>query len=165
MRLESRDCAAALNASVVVQRGDKPVTMTIAELYQGAWENARVHHSLGAADLILRLEVPVVAGARSTYVQMGEKNDFDWALVSCAAAGRLDGGKLRGVRIALGCVAPVPWQVEAANAALEGQEPTEANALAAAELLLKDAEPLEHNGYKVPLAKALVKRAILKLAV
>ncbi|ACB75804.1 FAD binding domain-containing protein [Opitutus terrae] len=156
---------AALNASVVVQRGDKPVTMTIAELYQGAWENARVHHSLGAADLILRLEVPVVAGARSTYVQMGEKNDFDWALVSCAAAGRLDGGKLRGVRIALGCVAPVPWQVEAANAALEGQEPTEANALAAAELLLKDAEPLEHNGYKVPLAKALVKRAILKLAV
>lgn len=154
---------AALNASVLVQRGAKPVAMTIAELYQGAWDNARVHNSLGAADLILRVEVPVVAGGRSTYVQMGEKNDFDWALVSCAAAGRLEAGKLRGVRLALGCVAPVPWQVEAANASLEGKEPTEANALAAAELLLKDAESAEHNGYKVPLAKALVKRAILKL--
>lgn len=154
---------AALNATVTVQRGEKTVALSIAELYEAAWNNGRVHHSLGAGDLILRVEVPVVANGRSTYVQMGEKSAFDWALVSCAAAGRLEAGKLRGVRLALGCVAPVPWQVDAANALLEGREPTEANATAAAELLLKDAEPAEHNGYKVPLAKTLVKRAVLKL--
>jgi xanthine dehydrogenase YagS FAD-binding subunit len=156
---------AALNASVVVQRGDKAVTLTIAQLYERAWDSARVHHSLGEADLILQIEVPVMAGGRSAYVQVGEKSEFDWALVSCAAAGRVDGGVLRGVRLALGCVAPVPWQVDAANAFLEGKAPTEENATAAAELMLKGAEPREHNGYKLPLAKALVKRAILKLAV
>lgn len=155
----------ALDASVIVQRGAKAVTLSMAQLYDEAWENGRVHHSLGATDLILRVEVPVVAGGRSTYVQMGEKNDFDWALVSCAAAGRLEGGKLRGARLALGCVAAVPWQVKEANAFLEGREPSEQNAAAAAELMLKGAEPVEHNGYKVPLAKALMKRAILKLAV
>ena len=154
----------ALDAVAIVQRGDQLVTLTMAQLYEQAWDNGRVHHSLGAADLILRIEVPVTPAGRSTYVQMGEKNDFDWALVSCAAAGRLEGGRLHGVRLALGCVAAMPWQVQEANAALEGREPTEANAIAAAERLLRGAEPVEHNGYKIPLAKALVKRAILKLA-
>ncbi len=96
-------------------------------------------------------------------MQMGEKNDFDWALVSCAAAARLEGRTLRGVRVTLGCVASVPWQVAEANALLEGRELNEANAHAAAEVLLRGAEPREQNGYKVPLAKALVTRALLKL--
>jgi xanthine dehydrogenase YagS FAD-binding subunit len=153
----------ALDAVAVVQRGRKTVTLTMAQLYEEAWNNGRVHHSLAPTDLILRIEVPVAAGSRSSYVQMGEKNDFDWALVSCAAAGRLVAGRLRGARLALGCVAPMPWQVKEANAALEGREPNEETAALAAELLLKGAEPVEHNGYKVPLAKALVKRAVLKL--
>ena len=155
---------AALDARVVVQRSGKTVTWTVAELYASAWRTARAHNSLGAADLILRVEVPVVAGGRSAYVQMGEKSEFDWALVSCAAAGRLENGRWRGVRLAVGCVAPVPWQVDEANAFLEGKEATEENANAAAELLLAKAEPRAHNGFKVPLAKTLVKRALGRLA-
>ncbi len=154
---------AALDASVVVQRGEKRVTLSIAQLYERAWTMTRAHNSLGVEDLILRVEVPVRAGGRSVYLQMGEKSGFDWALVSCAVAGRIEGGVLRGVRIALGCVAPVPWQVAAANAFLEGKELNDANASAAAELMLKGAEPREHNGFKVPLAKTLVRRALAGL--
>ncbi len=154
---------AALDAKVVVQRGGKQVTWSVAELYERAWNAARAHHSLGAEDLIVRVEVPVREGGRSVYLQMGERSGFDWALVSCAVAGRIDGGVWRGGRIALGCVAPVPWQVAAANAFLEGKAVNEANAAAAAELMLKGAEPRAHNGYKVPLAKALVRRALMGL--
>lgn len=154
---------AALDARVVVQRGRRQVTWSVAELYERAWSAARAHHSLGAEDLIVRVEVPVREGARSVYLQMGERSGFDWALVSCAVAGRIDGGVVRGVRIALGCVAPVPWQVAAANAFLEGKALNEANATAAAELMLKGSEPREHNGYKVPLAKALVRRGLMAL--
>lgn len=154
---------AALDASVVVQRGKKTAMLTIAELYQAAWKTPRAHNSLGADDLILRIEVPVTAGGRSAYLQLGERSGFDWALVSCAAAGRIEGGRLRGVRVALGCVAPVPWLAQEADRFLEGKELTEANAMAAAELLLKNAEAREHNGYKIPLAKTLVKRALMKL--
>jgi CO/xanthine dehydrogenase FAD-binding subunit len=32
-----------------------------------------------------------------------------------------------------------------------------------ADLVLRDAEPLAHNAYKVPLARALVRRALAKL--
>ncbi|HVU24879.1 MAG TPA: FAD binding domain-containing protein [Opitutus sp.] len=158
----------ALGAKVVVQRGRKTVTLTMAELYRAAWETPRAHNSLREDDLILRVEVPVppggAAGAASVYLQMGERRAFDWALVSCAAAGRVEGGAWRGVAVALGCVAPVPWRAEAAEKFLEGKAVSEANAEAAAELIMKDAEPREQNGYKVPLAKALVKRALMKLA-
>ena len=153
----------ALDASVVVQRGSKAVTLTIAQLYDKAWNDAKVHNSLAADDLILRVEVPVMAGTRSVYLKLAEKNDFDWALVSCAASGRLESGKLRGVRLALGSVAAIPWQVKEANAFLEGKAPTDETAAGAAEILLREAEPREQNGYKIPVAKALVKRALAAL--
>ena len=153
----------ALDASVVVQRGSKAVTLTIAQLYDKAWNDAKVHNSLAADDLILRVEVPVMAGTRSVYLKLAEKNDFDWALVSCAASGRLENGKLRGVRLALGSVAAIPWQVKEANAFLEGKAPTDETAAGAAEILLREAEPREQNGYKIPVAKALVKRALAAL--
>jgi xanthine dehydrogenase YagS FAD-binding subunit len=155
---------ASLDAAVVVQRGAKPVTLTIAQLYEQAWSDAKSHNSLGADDLILRIEVPVVAGARSVYAKISEKSEFDWALVSCAAAGRVEGGRLRGVRIALGSVAATPGQMKEANAFLEGKPPTDETAAGAAEILLRGAEPREQNGYKIPIAKALVKRALAGLA-
>jgi len=67
------------------------------------------------------------------------------------------------VRVALGAVASIPWQVKEANNFLEGKEPTEANAATAADLILRAAEPLEHNGYKVPLARALIRRALARV--
>lgn len=154
---------AALDASVVVQRGAKTVTLTVAQLYEKAWTDAKAHHSLGSDELILRVEVPVVAGARSVYVKVAEKSEFDWALVSCAAAGRVEGGQFRGVRLALGSVAPVPWQMQEANAFLEGKPATDETAAGAAAILLRDAEAREHNGYKIPVAKALVRRALVAL--
>ena len=153
----------ALGAGVVVQRGPKQETLTMARLYESAWENPRAHNSLKSTDLILRVEIPAVAGGRSTYLQMGEKSDFDWALVSCAAAAQVDGKTLHGVRVVLGAVAPVPWQVEAANQFLEGKELTDAVAARAADLILKEAEPLAHNAYKVPLAHALIRRTLATL--
>jgi xanthine dehydrogenase YagS FAD-binding subunit len=153
----------ALGAGVVVQRGSKQETLTLARLYEVAWENPRAHNSLKSTDLILRVEIPATAGGRSTYLQMGEKSDFDWALVSCAAAARIDGRTLRGVRVVLGMVAPIPWQVEAANQYLEGRELTDAAAAKAADLILNEAEPLAHNAYKVPLAHALIRRALARL--
>ena len=154
----------ALGARVVIQRGDKVETIPIAALYESAWSNARSHNSLGPADLILRVEVAAMPGLRSTYLQMSEKSAFDWALVSCAASGRVQEGKLRGVRVALGSVAPVPWMVDEANASLEGVEPTGESVARAADLILQKAHPQLNNGYKVPLARALVSRTLLRLA-
>lgn len=154
---------AALDAKVVVQRGRKAESMTVADLYAAAWKTPTAHNSLRSDDLILRVEVPIVPDRRSAYLQVAEKADFDWATVSCAASARVSGGVVRGVRIVLGAVAPIPWQVDAANAALEGKAVTAETADKAAELLLREARPFADNAYKVPIAKALVRRALQQL--
>ncbi len=153
---------AALNATVTVQRGAQNLKMSIPELYAKAWDNPMAHNSLGAGDLVLEVEVPVKQ-RRSAYLQMSEKSMFDWALVSCAAAANLEGGKLTGARVVLGAISNIPYQVEAANQFLEGKTLDEATANQAADLILEQAHALSENGYKIPIARALIRRTLLKL--
>jgi xanthine dehydrogenase YagS FAD-binding subunit len=153
---------AALDATAIVLRDGKETPMNMAELYARAWENPLAHNSLNPADLILRVEIPT-ARRRSAYLQVSDKHAFDWALVSCAAAADASGDTLKSPRVALGSISPVPHQVEAANQFLDGKVLDEATAAQAADLILKDAKPLEHNGYKIPMARALICRTLLKL--
>jgi xanthine dehydrogenase YagS FAD-binding subunit len=153
---------AALDATAVVLREGKEARMSMAELYQAAWKNPFAHNSLNAGDLILRVEIPT-ARSRSAYLQVSDKHSFDWALVSCAAAAEVADGKLKSPRVALGSISPVPHEVAAANEFLDGKVLDDATASQAADLILKDAKPLEHNAYKVPMAHALIRRTLLKL--
>jgi xanthine dehydrogenase YagS FAD-binding subunit len=152
----------ALDATAVVLRDGKETRMSLAELYQKAWENPTAHNSLNPGDLILKIEIPT-ARRRSAYLQASDKHAFDWALVSCAASANVVDGKLSQPRVALGCISPVPHQVQAANDFLDGKTLDDATASQAADLILKGAQPHEHNGYKVPLAHALIRRTLLKL--
>jgi len=152
----------ALDAVVFVHRGKETKPMTIAELYAEAWRNPESHNSLEPGDLILKIEVPVQQ-RRSAYLQMSDRALFDWALVSCAAAAKLDGKKMSQARVVLGAVANVPYQVEAANRFLEGKELNEATANAAADLLLDKPHLQAHNGYKLPIARTLIRRTLMQL--
>ena len=100
---------------------------------------------------------------RSSYLQMSAKSQFDWALVSCAAAANVAGGKLSQPSIALGAVANVPYQVKAANELLDGKVLDDALANKAADLLLEKAHIQTDNGYKLPIARALIRRALMQL--
>lgn len=153
----------ALNATAIVQRGSEKVKLSMAELYHDAWVNPLAHNSLRPGDLILAVEIPVVEGQRSAYLQVSEKSDFDWALVSCSAAAKVNGKEVSDVRVALGAVAPVPFEVEEANRELEGKVVDEAGAARVADLILREAQPMEHNAYKIPLTRAVIQRTLLKL--
>lgn len=76
----------------------------------------------------------------------------------------MDGKTLRQARVVLGAVGNVPHQVQAANDYMEGKTLEEPLAEKVAELLLEDAKPLEGNAYKLPLAKALIRRTLMRLA-
>jgi xanthine dehydrogenase YagS FAD-binding subunit len=77
---------------------------------------------------------------------------------------RLEGGKVAQARITLGGVANVPWRAAAAERLLIGAEADATLFARAAEAALEGATPLAHNAYKVPLARALVRRALNDLA-
>jgi xanthine dehydrogenase YagS FAD-binding subunit len=83
-----------------------------------------------------------------------------------AVAAAMDMGPdktVRAARIVLGGVAPMPWRVAKAETALVGKTLDDKSIAAAAEIALDGATPLAQNGYKVPLTKALVRRALAKL--
>jgi len=153
---------AALDATAIVLQDGKETRMSMADLYHRAWENPLAHNSLNPGDLVLRVEIPTSRN-RSAYMQASDKHTFDWALVSCAAAAQVAHGKLKSPRVALGSISPVPHQVQAANDFLDGKAIDDATASRAADMILADAKPLEHNAYKVPMAHALIRRTLLKL--
>jgi xanthine dehydrogenase YagS FAD-binding subunit len=100
------------------------------------------------------------AGGWQRYDKLMQRGSWDFALVSLAAVKRADGE----VRLVLGGVAPTPWRVtssveeDAATGNLD-----EHDVATLAERALYDARPLAENGYKVELAKALLRRAIAEM--
>ena len=123
---------------------------------------------LQAGEIVTEVVVPPAAstssGLRSLFVKFREKDSFDFALVSVAAALQMDGATCQAARVVLGGVAPVPWRSEEAEKAVIGRPIDLPIAAQAARAALKDASPLPHNGYKVPLAAALIQRALLDLS-
>lgn len=151
---------AALDARVIVRRGDKEVPFTIGELYSDAWKNPLAHNSLQAADLIVHVEIPTQKN-RCTYLQVSEKSDFDWALVSCGAAARSTGNQWADISVFLGVVAPIPYRVE--SPLLESGQLSSQTIESVAQSIASKASPVAHNGYKVPIAQALVRRALTRI--
>jgi xanthine dehydrogenase YagS FAD-binding subunit len=127
--------------------------------------DATRENSLQSGEVIVEVIVPTpAAGTRSTYLEAREKQSFDWPLVSVAAVlmRAPETQSIRDARIVMGAVAPIPWRVPDAEAAIKGTRLDAAGAKAAAEVALKDAQPMSDNAYKVTIAMVMVRRAILR---
>ena len=148
--------------SLVSSRG--PRRIKLADLFIAPRGRERREHGIRAGELIT--EVRIAEGAlarRGTYLKAMDRKAWSFALVSVAAAARIERGVARDVRLVLGGVAPVPWRVIAAEKGLEGSALDEATCADAAERVLTGAAPLRDNGYKVTLARELVRRALRSL--
>lgn len=128
--------------------------------------NIRRENVLRNDEIITEITVPASpVAARSTYLKFKERESLDFALSSVAAAVALDGRKaVRQVRVVLGAVAPIPWPATKAEEFLKGKTLSAEVLAEAGKLALDGAEPLEKNGYKIPLTQTLVRRALTKVA-
>ena len=117
---------------------------------------------LGRGDLIVAVEVPTRdEGRASHYLKVRDRESYEFALVSVAAAVAVDGKHIRSARLAVGGVAHKPWRLTAAESALPGIALDDADVLSAAiAQSFADARPLAHNGFKVELVKRAALRAL-----
>lgn len=132
----------------------------LAELFVGPKQDPTREHVLAPGEILHAVLVPAKPGQRSAYQAVREKQSHDWPLAEAAVALRLEGGVMRGVRVALGHVAPIPWLSHEAMQLLEGQTPSLELFAAAAEAALAPAKPLSGNAYKVPLSKGLLREVL-----
>jgi xanthine dehydrogenase YagS FAD-binding subunit len=121
---------------------------------------------LEPGEILTRVTVPASGAARrSTYLKFRERESFDFAMVSVAAAIESGAdGRITSARLVLGGVAPIPWKATRAEEFLRGQRAVPESFAKAADLALAGARPLAQNEYKVPLARTLVRRALAAAA-
>lgn len=156
---------AALDAIVHMtgSRGHRTIALT--DLHRLPGEHPDIETMLEPGELITAVELPPLdTAANSTYRKVRDRPSYAFALVSVAAALKLEDGMISDVRIALGGVALKPWRAENAEAVLRGQPPTQAAFAAAAEAELAAAKPLKDNGFKIELARRTMIAVLKDLA-
>ena len=102
---------------------------------------------------------PSPFAAHSHYLKVRDRASYEFALVSVAVALDVDGGRIRGARVALGGVAPKPWRARAVEDALAGHSLDAATIAAAGRVAAQGAHPYRDNAFKVALAQRAVIRA------
>jgi xanthine dehydrogenase YagS FAD-binding subunit len=145
--------------------------LPLEKLYQAPVKETQREHVLAPNEILVAVRfggagVPPGSAYGNASYEVRQKETSDWPLVQAAVAFHVQRGTniARGVRVALGHVAPTPLLSEAAAKVLEGQPLTEATATATGEAAVEGARPLSQNEYKVQQLKVAVKRAVLLAA-
>jgi xanthine dehydrogenase YagS FAD-binding subunit len=155
----------ALGASVSVTGAQGKRTILLEKFFTlPADGNLRRENVLKNDEIITEVQVPASAfAAHSTYLKFKERDSMDFAISAVAAALTLGANQtVTEARIVLGGVAPIPWRVPNAEAALIGKTLSADVLMKVAKASLAGAQPLEKNAYKVPLTETLVRRALAK---
>ncbi|RMT68174.1 hypothetical protein ALP29_100059 [Pseudomonas syringae pv. avii] len=157
---------AALAARVHVEGRGGARVIEFADFHRLPGDAPQRDNQLADDELITAIELPADHLARhSHYLKIRDRASYAFALVSVAAALELDGDEIIDARLALGGVAHKPWRDRAVEALLIGRTVSRETFSAAADALLQDAEPLEHNGFKIKLARRAIIRALSDAAV
>lgn len=158
----------ALDASVAVRGPHGTRTMSIAQFLPGNVQMDGVFqsHVLTQADVVTRVSVPPPAqGTRSVFLKTRVRNAFDFAIASVAVVLALDGMTVKDPKIVFGGVAPAPYRDTEAESTLGGLDLYDIDPAATSAAALAAAVPLQNNGYKVDVARGLLREALLGLAV
>ncbi|MET1071069.1 MAG: xanthine dehydrogenase family protein subunit M, partial [Umezawaea sp.] len=156
---------AAFDAVVSYETVDGPGELPLAEFYPAVGDTPHVETALPAGALITAVTLPPApVAARSRYRKVRERASYAFATGSVAAALDVRDGVVHEVRLAFGAVASRPWRAHAAERSLTGAPATAESFAAAADAELAAANPLPHNGYKVPLVRDLVVAVLTELA-
>jgi xanthine dehydrogenase YagS FAD-binding subunit len=107
---------------------------------------------------------PPVQGLRSSYRKVRTRRSWDFAVAGVVLALKFNGDLVEKARVVLSGAAPIPWRSKEAEGAITGKR-LEADTVAqAAEAALKNAEPLEQNGYKIALFRGIIEEELLAIA-
>jgi xanthine dehydrogenase YagS FAD-binding subunit len=115
-------------------------------------------------ELMTHLILPPPGTVRSAMYEVRFKQSHDWPLATATAALDMRGTTVRGARIVIGSVAPIPWRAPAAEKVLAGKAITEQVAMEAADAALQGSKAMSQNAYKIQIARTAVKRAVILAA-
>lgn len=151
----------ALDARMVVQNRRGVREIEAANYFIGPGTDITRMTVLRNGDILTHVRIPnTFANAQFYFEKVADRKVWDFPLVNVASAIRIENGVIQDARIVIGAVAAKPLRLYRVEEAIRGKPANEATAAEAGELAIRGAQPLRLNGYKVPLMRNLVKRAI-----
>jgi xanthine dehydrogenase YagS FAD-binding subunit len=137
----------------------------IRDFYLEPGATPQVEHPLEHGELIVAVELPALPLARhSLYLKYRDRQSYEFALVSVAAAIAVEDGVVTEARVALGGVGTVPWRARRAEERLVGAPATTESFADAAAAELTAATPRPDNAFKVALAQRAIVRGLTRAA-
>ena len=140
----------ALGAVVEVTGADGRRDIPINAFYCLPGTTPQIETALAPGELITAVRLPADAAEfalHARYLKVRERTSYAFAVVSAAAALKMDGDVIVEARVALGGVALKPWRAAAAEAALADAKPSGPD-----------------NAFKIELARRIVARALAMAA-
>ena len=135
----------------------------IDDFYLAPGTTPEVEHPLAHGELIVAVELPPLPLARSSlYLKYRDRQSYEFALVSVAAAVAVEDGVVSAARLALGGVGTVPWRARLAEQHLVGAPATAERFAAAAAAELAAATTRPDNAFKVALARRAIVRGLTR---
>jgi xanthine dehydrogenase YagS FAD-binding subunit len=151
----------ALDAKMVIRDSRGERTVNAEDYFIGPGIDITRMNVLKPGELLTAIRIPGAwANTQYYFEKVRDRPVWDFPLVNIAAAKVVNNGRIDRIRIALNGVAAHPWRLAQVEAAITGKPANEETAEMAGKMAIEGAFPLRYNGYKVPLMRNLVKRAI-----
>jgi xanthine dehydrogenase YagS FAD-binding subunit len=151
----------ALDAQATISGPKGERTVKVEELYQVPKRETDSELTVQPGEVLSKVILPAAKGKSASY-EARQKQAQDWPLVLASVNLAMDNDTVTAAKVVLYGVAPIPWRSQAAERAITGKRVTVETAAAAGEAAVDGAAPLSMNAYKVPLTRAVVKRALLR---
>jgi xanthine dehydrogenase YagS FAD-binding subunit len=151
----------ALDAQMVIQSASGVRVVNAEDYFIGPSVDITRMTVLAPGELLTAIRIPSTwAGAQFYFEKVRDRNVWDFPLLNVASAARLSGGNIQSIRIVVNAAAARPLRLHAVEEAIVGKPRSEQTAELAGQIAIRGAQELRYNGYKIPLMRNLVKRAI-----
>ena len=151
----------ALDAKMVIHGPDGERIVAAEEFFIGPSKDITRMTVLKPGEVLTAVRYPKAwAGAKFYFEKVTDRNTWDFALVSVAAAMLMEGDTIKNIRLVCGAVECVPRRLHASEQIATGKPKNEDVATQAGNAASQGATVLNFNQFKVPLMENLVRRAI-----
>ena len=155
----------AYEASVRITGPGGPKSVPVAKFHVLPADDVEKETILRPNEIVTEIVLPPPPqGLRSSYRKVRARQSWDFALAGVAVSFKFKDGLIERARVVLSGAAPIPWRCQETEKFVLNKRLDAGTAARAAEIAMKNAEPLEHNGYKVPLFRGVIEEELSMIA-
>jgi xanthine dehydrogenase YagS FAD-binding subunit len=155
----------ALDATIeTIDAAGKARAIAIADFHRLPGQTPQIENALQPGEIITAVTLPPPPPGVQIYRKVRDRASYAFALVSVAAIIDTVGGRIRSARLAFGGLAPKPWRVPGAEAALVGAAAGATTFDAATTAALDGATGHGGNDFKIPLTRRTLHAVLAETA-